>query len=87
MINILKNLGLVAGVVSILGILGEAINGLVPWTWLTNFFVIIRHLLALIDWLMPTDTMITLIGISFTILSALWGFKAVMWVIHWFKKY
>lgn len=87
MINILKQLGLVAAIITILGVLGAAVNSLALWGWLTSFFVLIRHLFALIDWVWPIDTMIILIGLGFFVLSALWGFKAVMWVIHWFKKY
>lgn len=82
-----KNIILIGLLVGVLVVLGNAIAILIDWNWLTYFFVIIRQLLTLIDWLFPTSVLITLMGITFGVHLALWGYKATWFVIRWFREH
>jgi len=86
-IKIGKDIVLVGLVVGLLVVLGNTIAILLNWDWLTYFFVLIRNLLLMIDWVIPTDTLLTLVGISFTIQVALWAYKATWWLIRWFRNH
>jgi len=83
--KIIKNIGLLTLTVGFLGILGAVINAYVPWIWLTDFFVIIRHCLTMVDFFWDTTTTIALMSISLTIVGALWTYRGVMVVVQWFK--
>lgn len=74
---ILVGVGLVA--------IGNAINAIINWNWLTYFFVIFRSLISVI-WFLPLDTIFTLVGYSFTIFIAWWTFKATVLIADWFIK-
>lgn len=84
-IKILKNVGLIGLIIGGLSVLGNVINSIIPWGWLTNFFIIIRNLLALIDYFIDTNTLITLIGLRLSIEIAYWSYKAIIWVVSFFK--
>jgi len=85
MINILKNIGLVGVVILILTALGTAINAIVPWAWLTDFFTLLRHLTDLIDFTWDTSTMWTIVGLSMTIFVAEWVFRAGITAVDYLR--
>jgi len=58
-----------------------AINTLIPWSWLTVFFALIRRLVMIFDPMIDTDTLWTVIGITLTIDISYWVFKAGVLVI------
>lgn len=84
-IKTLKTLAIIGIIISGLTILGATINEIVPWIWLTNFFIIIKFLIRIFDFMIDTDTLITLIGLILTIDAAYWVFKGVMLIIHYFR--
>jgi len=86
-INILKQVGLISLTITAMGTVGVVLNNFIPWVWLTNFFIIMRHLLPLIDFMFDTTTLLTLLGIMLTVQIALWAWKGSNLVIDWFKKY
>jgi len=86
MINILKNIGIVGVMMAALSVLGLAINQLVPWSWLTNFFVIIRYFSILFDWIWDVPTMYVLLTIAFSLQITVWGFKASIAAVNYFKN-
>jgi hypothetical protein len=67
--------------------LGTAINALIPWSWLTNFFIIVRHLMAGFDFILPINTILILIAASYSVELALWTMKGGIWIINWFKHH
>jgi hypothetical protein len=86
-IKILKTIGLVGLVIVGLSLLGVAINNILPWSWLTDFFRIIRHFVGIFDFMWDTSTFFVIIGLGLLVEVAYWVFKAVMWAIRWFKSY
>lgn len=84
-IKILTNIGLIGILLLALGVFGTQINDLIQWDWLINFFVIIRKLLMSIDFIIDTNTLIKLIGISLYLTVAYWILKATTFVIEWFR--
>lgn len=85
MINIVKQIALVSLVVLILTLLGAVIDAIIPWSWLTYFFTIIRNGVGIIDFMWDTDTMFTLIALSLSIVISVWAFKAGLLAISYFK--
>lgn len=85
LIKIFKNIGILSLIIAGLGILGTTINRIIPWQWLTNFFIIIRNLLKSIDFIIDTNTLIVLIGSSLSITIAYWTYKGTMFVISKFR--
>lgn len=86
MINILKNIGLFALVITGLSALGWGINALIPWQWLTYIFTIIRNLIDLLNFIWDIQTMWTLIGKVIAILILYWIFRATMTGIRFFRE-
>lgn len=84
-IKILTNIGLIGILLLALGVFGTQINNIIQWDWLINFFVIVRSLLKSIDFIIDTNTLITLIGISLYLTVAYWILKATTFVIEWFR--
>lgn len=82
--KILVKLGLFAAILTVLYTIGAAINALVPWQWLTSFFVIMRHFMAMFNWLIDIDTLLTIIGLGFTLKLAVWTYRLSMRVIAYF---
>lgn len=66
---------------------GAFVNGFIVWSWLTYFFVIIRYLLGLFNFLIDVPTLLLLVGYGIYILGAYWIFKGVFLVINWVKNY
>lgn len=85
-ISIFKKVSITIIIVSAILLLGTAINSLVPWIWLTYFFVIIQHLLNLFGWLYDMPTLIKLIGYSYLILGAYWIYRGTMIFVKLFEK-
>jgi len=59
--------GLFTATLSALFILGAVVNSIVPWIWLTNFFVIMRRLLSVFNWILAIDQLIIILGLSLTL--------------------
>jgi len=88
--EIIKNIKAIISitlVIAALGTIGAVLNSLIVWSWLKYFFVILRVLLDMIDFMVDTDALLILTTISLSILTTLWAFKGVMWVIKWFNQY
>lgn len=86
-LNFLKQNSLILLTITGLSILGMATNNLIPWQYLTYFFVIFRNLLKLIDFIIPTDHLIILMGISILVMSALWSYRGYIWIVDWFRNH
>lgn len=86
MIDIIKKIGIAAGIVAIAAILGKATNEVIPWEYLTQIFTIIRWFLNMMDWAIPVATMFWAIGLSLTLEGFEIAFDAGMIPIHWFHK-
>jgi len=86
MINLLKNIGIVGMMLTALSGIGIVINQLVPWGWLTKFFIILRYFGNLFDWGWDMTTTWTVVGITFSIQIALWAFKATVAAVNYFKN-
>lgn len=65
--------------------LGVLFNQIIPWTYLTQFFSLMRWSFGLIDFLVDTPTLIILIGLALMIQVAYWSFRGVMLVVHYFR--
>lgn len=65
---------------------GNRIAQNVVWVWLTKFFILIREILEMIDFIIDTDTLILLLGITLAIEMAVWTFRAILYLVHFFKE-
>lgn len=86
LLKISDRVALMGLVLSGLLALGYALNQVIPWIWLTYFFVILRRLLLLFDFMWDTNTLITLVAISFSVQVIIWSFKATMAVVAFFNE-
>lgn len=86
LIIILKKIALIGLVIAALGLLGSVINTLIPWIWITYFFVLLKNLLTMIDFTFNTTLLWSMLGLSLTAFIALWTFKASIFVIEWFNN-
>jgi len=85
-IKILKQVGLLGLIIGALLILGTAINAIIPWSWLTNLFIIIRKTTIIFDFMWDMDTLFTLVAISLSIQVALWLYRATVVVVNFFNE-
>lgn len=86
-VAILKKATVVILISSALLILGTVLNSdIVPWIWLTYFFVIIQHLLNLFGWLYDMPTLIKLIGYSYIVLGGYWIYRGTMMFLKLFNS-
>jgi len=77
----IKKIALIAVLIGALTILSSSITDLAVWTWLTKIFILFRNSLSLIDFIIDTKTLMVIIGLTFTIEIALWGYRSFTWVI------
>lgn len=84
MVSVLKNVAIVAVLISGLGTLGLTINAIVPWEWLTNFFVLIRYFANLFAWIWDVQTTFTLLASALSIQVAIWILKGSLTIINYF---
>ncbi len=56
------------------------------FVYLTDFFVFFRRLLYVFDFVIHIPTLLTLLGLVFTLLIAFWSLKAVMFVIAFINE-
>lgn len=85
-VNILKNIGLFALVVSALGVLGWGLNAIIPWGWLTIIFAIAYKLLNLISFMWDIETLWQVLGYALNIMIIYWLFRATMTAIRFFQN-
>lgn len=85
--KIIKNALFFGIIISALTTMGGLINIFLPWTWLKTFFIFIRQILQGFEWFFPTDTLITIIGLSLLLKTILMGYQATMTVVNWFKTH
>lgn len=82
MISLFKNFALLSVITAVLYGLGAAVDNLLPWSWLTVFFALVRDLVMIFDFLWDTDTLFSIISISLMIETFFWTLKGFMVVIH-----
>lgn len=66
---------------------GMVLNTYLPWSFLTDFFIILRNVVSLVDFMIDTDTLFNLVGIGILVLSAYYLFKAGFLIINWIKRF
>lgn len=86
LITILKKVGLIGSILTALTLLGSSLNVLIPWDWLTYFFVIIRSLVYLFDFMNDTGTMLTIFGLWLSVSIAVWVFRSRFVIIRYLKN-
>lgn len=84
-LNFIKHNSLILLTIAGLGVLGTAVNNLVPWQYLTYFFVILRHLIKLIDFIIPNNHLIAAMTAGLAAAMALWSYKGYIWIVEWYK--
>jgi len=85
--NVLKKLALVGLIPGVLMIVSAGITNMLPWEWLTYFFVILRHLISLFSWLFfDIDAFWTIGGWVWLILGFYWIYLISIKIIHFFNK-
>jgi len=87
LIKIAKSVGLIPLVILGLVGLGAAINAVVPWYWLTYFFVILRHNTELVSFFIDPAVLWPLVGISLGLEAAYWTYRGVMTGVMWFRHH
>lgn len=85
-ITLTKLTGLIGATAAGLIILGNTLDRYINWDWLTHLFKIIRNAVELTDFIIDTDTLFLLIGYSFLIQVAVWGFKLTLYLVDYFRK-
>lgn len=86
LIKLLKDIGLLSLAIIALGLVGAALNALIPWIWLTYFFVIIRTSAELFGFMIDLPTLYTTTGLLLTAYGFYWVWRASFLVIKWYKN-
>lgn len=86
MINLLKNIGIIGIFIAGLITFGIIINTLLPWIWLTYFFIIVQDYGNLFNWCIDMTTIWQICGLSLAILIGIWSFKGMLVVINYLKN-
>ena len=81
-----KQIVLVGIVLTALVVLGNVVATYVAWSWLTNFFIIVRKTVGLVDFMIDTDTLFTIIGYSFLIQIGVWVYRATITIVNFFNE-
>lgn len=77
---------LVGVTITALVLLGDVVSKLVIWDWLTQFFVIMRKTIGILNFMIDTDVLFKLVEYSFILSVAYWGFKAAVWIVKFFNE-
>jgi len=86
MFSIIKSIALFSFFVLSLSSLGVALNILIPWSWLTDFFIILRHFANLFAFAWDMDTTFQIVGIIFLVESAVMAYRGSMILISFFRS-
>jgi hypothetical protein len=78
LISTLKWFAILSAIIYGLKELGLAINNVINWQILTDAFSIVRYYIDKIDWIMPAELIIALIGLELSFLVAEWIFMAIL---------
>jgi len=78
LISILKWFTIISAIIYGLKQLGITINNVINWGMLTDAFSIVRYYIDKIDWIMPTDLILTLISLELSFFVAEWIFMATL---------
>lgn len=76
-----KKILLISVLIGALTILGNVINKLIKWEYLTIFFKVIKQGFYLFDFVIDINQLLLALGSLFLLLIAYWGFKATNLVI------
>lgn len=84
-IKILKDQALTMAIIGGMIILGGLVNKIIIWQWLTNFFIIIRHVVLLFNFMFDIPQLWTSVGYGLFLLTGLYTLKGLILIIKWFK--
>jgi len=84
--NYTKKLAIIPIVLTSLTILGAAINLVIPWSYLTIFFGIIRRFVMVFDFAWDTTTLWLLVGLYLQVEVVYWLFKATVLFVSFFVR-
>lgn len=85
-VKILRDVALVAVFISLLMVLGNGLNYVIPWTWLTSLFDILKFFNSQISFMWDVNSMWTIISMVLGLEIIFWAFTAGVTVIKWFKN-
>lgn len=84
-IKILKDQALAIAIIGGMIVLGSLVNKIIVWQWLTNFFIIIRHVVLLFNFIFDIPQLWTSVGYGIFLLTGLYALKGIIFIIKWFK--
>lgn len=84
-IKILKDQALTMAIIGGMIVLGSLVNKIIIWQWLTNFFIIIRHVVLLFNFTFDIPQLWTSVGYGLFLLTGLYTLKGLILIIKWFK--
>lgn len=81
----IKEIGIFTAIVGGLFATGLSLNALINWNWITYLFVIIRHSMTYIDFMVDTTALKSAMYIGFTVQCLYLATKGTMKVIQYFR--
>jgi len=85
-VKILRDIALVSVFITLLIAVGNGINYIIPWHWLTDLFSILKFFTEQINFMWDTTSMWTIISMVLGLEIIFWSFTAGVTVIKWFKN-
>jgi len=87
MIKLLKQVGFIPLIMIALVAVGFTINSLIGSNiiYLTYFFALLRDVIMLFDFMIDTTTLMTLVGLSFSLIVGYQVYKITLFVLKYFK--
>jgi len=85
-LKIVVRISITGLIISGLLIIGNVIDNLVVWSWLTDVFSLIKKSLNSLNFIIDINTLITLVGYSLTIGVGYWSFRIIIWLSKYFNE-
>lgn len=85
-IKLIRDAALLGIIIIALGIFGNAVNGWLPFEYVTYAFTIVRNIMGIMNFTVDLDTFYKLIGWLLPLYIALWSMRATMGIVHWFRE-
>lgn len=85
-VKILRDVALVSVFITLLLALGNGLNYVIPWQWLTYMFSILKFFSSQISFMWDVTSMWTVVSMVLGLEIIFWSFTAGTTVIKWFKN-
>lgn len=75
---------IVSGVITGLVVVGNLLNKLINFSYLTEFFILLRKLIMPFDFFLDTNTLFKILSLVLAFQVGVWSFRGYLAISKWF---